>query len=265
MSDDDLEGFGRVEHGRGETGVTVKYAATAKGNWIKGEEEFADESFLAAQKFYSYIRVKYPYSAFAPRAELRVADCAFQRKRYVEAVDAYQNFVRLHSTNPKVAYATLMIAKSYHEQIPEDWFILPPSAEKDQSSVRRAAVALGNYVSRFPADKSITEGKKLLANVRARLMAHERYVADFYRKQGRHKAYLGRLETIKNQFADVALSDGLLLEMIQVHAVLGQREKAKKIETEFAKQFANSSLLVRAREVLASIPAKAAAKTETTK
>jgi len=262
----DLEGIGRIDQSRGESTVTVTYATTAKANWIRGEEEYLDESFLTAHKYYAYIRAKFPYSAFASRAELRIADCLFERKRFVEAVDAYQNFVRLHSTHPKVAYASLMIAKSYFEQIPDDWFLLPPSHEKDQSSVRRAAVALGDYVSRYPSDASIKEGKKLLANVRTRLMDHERYVADFYRNLGQNRAYVGRLQTIKNEYSDVGLNDELLLEMIEVYATLGDHDGALKIETEFAKQFAASSLLPRAREVLAGIPKKTAVpKKESTK
>lgn len=258
--DKDLEGVGRIEQGRNEVRVSVEYKSTAKANWIRAEEEFVDESYLAAQKYYTYIRSKFPYSAFASRAELRVADCMFERRRYVEAVDTYQNFVRLYSTHPKVPYAYFMTAKAYHKQIPEDWFILPPSHEKDQGSVRRAAQALSAYVDRFPKDENIKIGKELLGAVRTRLMNHERYVADFYRKQGQNRAYVGRLEVIRSRFTDVGMTDELLFEIVEVYAALGESEKAAKAEAELGRRFAKSPLLSKAKAVVAKITTKKVSK-----
>jgi len=248
--DDDLDSVGRVETGRNEVSVTVRYEKTAKDNWIRGEEEYADESYVAAQKYYSYIRSKFPYSAFTPRAELRIADCLYARRRYVQAIDTYQNFVRLYSTHPKVAYANFQTAKSYHAQVPDDMFILPPSHEKDQGSIKRAAQALRNYVTRFPKDKNIKEGNELLRNVRERLMRHEQYVADFYLKQGKKRAYVGRLEVIRRSFQDIGLNDELLFTIAKTYQQLGEEKKLKSAVDELAQKFPESPLLAKGRALI---------------
>ena len=113
------------------------------------------------------------------QSEVRIADCQFERGRYVESIDSYQNFVRLHPTHEKVPYALYRVGMAYHEQIPSNFFLLPPSHEKDQGAVRDAARARGDYVSRFPEDEHAEDAKKMLKDARERLMAHERYVADF--------------------------------------------------------------------------------------
>jgi outer membrane protein assembly factor BamD len=244
------DGVGSVSRGRGESAVSVSYAKTAKGNWARGEAEYEDESFLAAQKYYAYIRAKFPYSAYAIRSELRIADCLFERSRYLEAIDAYRNFSRLHPTHKKVAYAAYRSGAAYYEQIPGDWFMIPPAHEKDQAAVRDAERALRAYVEKYPKDDNISEGTALLREVRLKLAAHERYAADFYDNIDKPLARLGRLQILRTQFADVSLDAALLLEIIEVQLELDQLKEAQAVETEFSAKFPNSSELRRARDLI---------------
>lgn len=260
-SEGDDSGTPSARGSRGkEAPVTVQYRATAKGNWQRGEEEYADENYLAAQKYFQYIRRKFPYSAYATRAEMRVADCLFKRARHLEAIDAYQNFIRLHATHSRVSYAMLMSGKAYYEQIPSDWFMLPPSYEKDQTAVRDAATALKAYVDRFPDDEGVPEGKKLLADVRSRLMEHERYAADFYRRIDKPKAYVGRLEVIRRAYPDVGLDDGLLFEMVEVYVDLEDLANAKSVATDLEQKFATSPKVAKSKKLIAQLSAKTPAK-----
>lgn len=250
-----VEDYSTTPAGRGESAVSVTYAKTAQDNWERGETEFAEGNFLAAQKYYTYIRAKFPYSAHALQADLRIADCLFGRGRFLEAIDAYQNFIRLHPTHQRVAYAMYKIGASYFEQIPTDWFFLPPSHEKDQSAVRDAERALKAYVERYPSDDSIEEGKRLFTDVRRRLAAHERYAADFYAHEEKPRSRIGRLEVLRQSYADVALDADLLYEMIQVRLELEELEEAKTLLAELASKFPTSKLLTRAeRQVSRASP-----------
>lgn len=247
--------------GAGEASVSVRYAKTAKGNWVRGEREFADENWAAAQKYYSYIRSKFPYSSYAAKAELRLADTLFERGRYIEAIDAYQNFARLHPGHPQVAYAMFKTARCHYEQIPGDWFMVPPSEEKDQASVRDAAEAFRAYVERYPNDENIEKGRELYADVKRRLVAHERYVADFYRRADKPKAYLGRLEVIKAKFADVAVDDALLLELVEAYAAVGRVDDARTTTAELKSKFPQSKKIADAEKAVREAE-KAAVKKE---
>lgn len=243
-----------IPRGRGESSVSVRYAKTAKGNWKRGEAEFDDENFLAAQKYYQYIRATFPYSAYAVQAELRNADCLFERGRFLEAIDAYQNFSRLHPTHKDVPYAAYRTGAAYYEQVPGDWFLIPPSHEKDQAAIRDAERALRTYVERYPKDGHIEEGKKLLNEARSRMARHERYVADFYDNADKPISRLKRLETLHDKFADVALDASLLLEMIEVYLEVEQVENAQKIQKELAEKFPNSPERNKAAELIQTAP-----------
>ena len=235
---------------RGELPVAVRFQRTAEGNWVRGNDAFDDDEFLAAQQYFQYIRTKFPYSRYAAMSAVRIADCQYARKRYLEAIDSYQSFVRTHPTHKQVPYALYQVGLGYYEQIPGDFFMLPPSHEKDQAAIRDAERKLAEYVRRFPKDENAGPAQKKLDEVRKRMMAHERYVADFYDNLDRDRAYVGRLEVIRRDYADVGLSDELLLEITQVWTRVGEVEKAKSAADQLAKTFPASPLL---KEALALV------------
>ena len=235
---------------RGEVLVAVRYQRTAEGNWLKANEAFDDEEYLAAQRYFQYIRSKFPYSRYAAVSEVRIGDCMYERKRYIEAIDTYQSFVRAHPTHKSVPYAMYRVGLGYYEQIPGDFFLLPPSHEKDQAAIKDAEQRLAEYVRRFPKDEYYKQGAKKLAEVRRRLMDHERYVADFYDNLGRDRAYVGRLEVIRKKYADVGLDADLLVEIVEVWARVGEFEKAQSAAEELAKKFATSGRVQEALDVI---------------
>jgi outer membrane protein assembly factor BamD len=249
----DVEEYDRIgfgQPGRGETAPSVSYAQSAEENWKLGEDAFKDEDYLAAQRYFSFVKSKFPYSQFTAAAELRIGDCQFARSRYIEAIDTFQNFVRLHPTHERVPYAIFKTGMSYYQQIPSDWFLLPPSEEKEQTAVRDAERVLKDYVERFPADANFAEGKKTLIEVRHKLMAHERYVAEFYHKIGRDRAYVGRLQVIRRNFPDVGLSDELLFEIATVYTRLGQMDDARDAVKELEQKYPASPKLPQARAMV---------------
>lgn len=248
--DPDFDRTGLAQPGRGEVIPSVTYGRTAEENWQLGEDAFKDDDFLAAQRYFSYVKSKFPYSQYTALAELRIGDCQYARNRFIEAIDTYQNFQRLHPTHEKVPYALYRTGLSHYQQIPGDWFMLPPSEEKEQTAVRDAERVLKEYVDRFPKDSSISDGKKMLLEVRRKLLAHERYVADFYHRIGRDRAYLGRLEVIRKSFEDVGLNDQLLLEIATVAAKLGEMDDARAAVKELEEKFPGSPQLDKARKVV---------------
>ncbi len=234
----------------GESVPSVRFKRTVEANWKEAEEAFEDEDYLAAQRYYTYIRSKFPYSIYSALSAVRLGDCLFERGRFIEAIDGYQNFVRMHPKHARIPYALFRTALSYYEQIPTDWFILPPSEEKDQGAVQDAHVAFGEYLRRFPNDEHSEEARKLEKRVRERLIAHERYAADFYRKLGKDLAYVGRLEVIRTRFPEIGVDDKLLLEIAEIYSRLGHRAKLREVLAEMERRFPQSSRLSRTRKLL---------------
>lgn len=246
--DDDFAAPG-LNPDQGESIPSVRFYYTAEENWNQAEIEFSKKRYLAAQQYYAYIRTKFPYSRFAVLSDLRIADCQFEREHFVEAIDSYQNFARLHPTSEQVPYALYRMGMAHYEQIPGTWFLLPPPHEKDQTAVKDATQALSMYLQRYPDDEHVPEAKKAYLDARDRLMAHERYVANFYEKTGHYRGYVMRLETMKAKFSDVALDPDLLFELARAYARLGEVEETDAVMAEMAEAFPDAEALRHAEQL----------------
>jgi outer membrane protein assembly factor BamD len=243
-----------LSRARTESSVAVVYAKTPQDNFARGEIEFGEENYLAAQKFYTFIRTKFPYSGLATRAELRIADCLYARQRWLEAIDAYQAFARAHPSHEAVGYAAYRIGAAYYEQIPSDWFLMPPSYEKDQATLKDAARALRAYVERYPKDTNQADGQKLLDEVRRRLVAHERSVADFYLTIDRPASAVLRLETIKREYAELAVDEALLADIADLWTRAERRERAERALAELETKYPRSERLTALRARIQALP-----------
>ena len=122
-----------------DEGKPVTYSLTAKQNYEKGLAELKDENYPEAQKYFQFVKQKYPFSKYAVLAELAIADTQFARGNYTEAIDSYKSFARLHPTHEKVedGYVAFRIGESYFKDMPEDVWLLPPSVREGSVGGRR--------------------------------------------------------------------------------------------------------------------------------
>jgi len=179
-----------------EESKPVTYSLTAKQNYEKGLAELKDENFPEAQKYFQFVKQKYPFSKYAVLAELGIADTQFARGNYTEAIDAYKSFTRLHPTHEKVedGYVAFRICESYYKDMPEDVWLLPPSYEKDQSAIIDAQREIEDFRKKFPTSPYMSKAAEIRREVLKRLVDHEVYVARFYLKSDHPKAAAMRLE-----------------------------------------------------------------------
>ena len=102
--------------------------SSVESMYKQAQEDLADSLYPEALKGFGDVKTKFPYSKYAALADLRSADTQFQRAKFSEAIDGYRNFLKYHPNHAEGPYAMLQIGESYFEQIPDDWFFLPPSA-----------------------------------------------------------------------------------------------------------------------------------------
>ena len=88
----------------GKSGAAaVDYSVSAQKNYDKGMKELDRQDWIAASKYFGFIKSRFPYSKYAVLAELRLADAEFGAEQYLEAIDAYRLFIKLHPTHEMVA------------------------------------------------------------------------------------------------------------------------------------------------------------------
>ncbi len=206
----------------------VTYADDAEANIVKGNEALESKNFAEAQKYFDYVKSKYPYLEAAKVAEMRLADTDFARDQFLGARDRYLTFIKIHPTHPQVDYAAFRAALSYYRDIPSDFFLLPPSAEKDQVNLRLALTSMKDFIRTYPDSPHQAEAKTVLDDVKKRLAEHEWYAAGFYAKRDKWPAVVNRLQIIARDFPGIGLDDKVQFGLYDAFMEMKDEPKAKE-------------------------------------
>ena len=227
----------------------VSYRDTARANYAKGMDELKDDNHPEAIKYFTFVKSKFPFSRFATLAELRLADTYYAQEKYVEAIDAYKLFIKFHPTHPEVTggYASYQICRAYMEQIPGDWFLVPPSHEKDQGATKDALRELQGFVRTFKRSKYLPKVKDLYHKCLRKLADHELYVARFYLERDKPKATILRLETLLNKYPDAGVDPEVMLLLGQTYMKLDQKKKARETFAKLVKRYPNDGNSAKAK------------------
>ncbi|MGB8294875.1 MAG: outer membrane protein assembly factor BamD [Polyangia bacterium] len=213
-----------------DDGKPINFSLTAKENYEKGLAELKEENYAEALRYFTYVKQKFPFSKFAALAELAAADTEFDRGSYQESIDAYKSFQRLHPKHEKVeeGYVSFRIAEARVKEMPDDWFLIPPSYEKDQSAVLDALRELNNLVERFPNSKYVKPAQEYRRAVLHRLINHEVFVARFYLDRGHPKGAILRIKEALRRYPDSGRDAELLLTLGETQLEMGQPASAKQ-------------------------------------
>lgn len=178
--------------------ATPKFYSTAEENYTRGARALEAKNWITADEYFKHVRATFGFSKWATLAELGEADADFGQSLYTEAIDGYKGFIKAHPGHEHVVdgYAAYRIGLAYYKQIPADFFIMPPSYEKDQGPVLDALRELTAYTEQYGDSVYVGEAKKLMSDCVKRLTEHELYVARFYLKANKPTAAIGRLEGI---------------------------------------------------------------------
>lgn len=230
-----------------------KFGSTAEEDYAAGKELLDDESYPEAQKFFDRVRTKYPFSKFAALSELRIADLHFAQKAYPQAIAAYGDFVRLHPTHEDADYAEFRVGVALLEDAPGDFALFPPSHEKDQRQVVRAAEAFRDFLAKYPGSEHAPEARKLLERANGRLADHERYVADFYFKRERWAGAASRYETLVEKFPGSRHEPEALMRLAEALVNLDEKHRARTALQKLIVSHPKDPRRARAEELLAKL------------
>ncbi len=181
---------------------TVTYQDHIKELYDAGEKAFAEKEWEEATKQFEEVRSKYPYSKYAVLSDLRLGDVYFAQEKWLEAADAYDFYLRFHPRHEQNAYAAFRVAQSYVKAMPKDFFLLPNSYLRDQSSTNEALTALERYLNQYPNDANIENAQKMRTELRSKLALKDLSVAEFYLKRNNLNGAKARLEHVQQQYPE---------------------------------------------------------------
>jgi outer membrane protein assembly factor BamD len=236
-------------------GGSVEYSVSAQKNYEKGLKELEGKDWVAASKYFGFIKSRFPYSKYAVLAELRLADAEFGAEQYLEAIDSYRLFIKFHPTHEMVAngYASFRIGESYFKQLPGNFWMFPPSFEKDQSSTEDAANELKAFLDKYPDSPYRAKAKEIVVKVGKRLADHEWYVAQYYWNRNKPMGTVLRLRRLLERYRGVGYDEDALWLLGKAYVAVAMPDRAKLTWKELVDKYPKSSHAADAREALAGL------------
>ena len=152
---------------------------------------FKTVDFQRAIPAFQEVIDNFPFSEFAPLAELQIADAYLALGRYEQAASFYQDFIELHPSHPRVPYALLNNGRCAFDQM------LAP--DQDQAKTQEAIAQFDALLARFPKSDLIEEAQQLRGDALDRLALSEVNVGDFYFENEKWSAAISRYRNALSQ------------------------------------------------------------------
>lgn len=200
---------------------TEKNSSTPEGAFEIAQDFENSDRFEEAIRRYSDIKNKFPYSNYATKSELAIADVYYKQESYAESQVSYQMFKDLHPTHPQIDYVQFRIGMSYFMQ-------LPSSIDRDLSLANDAILQLNELIKKFPSSQYVTEAKEKRSAAIKMLAEKEEYIADFYFKRKIYDSALGRYEGLYTNYGGLGFESKALARAAICAAKIGDQPKAKK-------------------------------------
>jgi outer membrane protein assembly factor BamD len=242
---------GSAREGSGQ----VEYSVSAGENYDRGMKRLEDEDWSEAAKYFAFVKARFPYSKYAVLADLRLADTEFGAGAYLEAVDAYKLFIKFHPTHEMVdnGYAAYKIGECYYKMLPDDWFLVPPSWEKDQSATLDAARELADFLNKYKSSPYTPKAEEMYSKTAHLLAAHEWYVAKFYWDRDRPMGTVLRLRTLLKLYPNVGFDQDALYLLGRAYDKVGRKDDAKATYQSFLDRFPTDKRAVEVQKDLAAL------------
>ena len=236
-------------------GAAVEYSVSAQKNYEKGQKMLESKDWIAASKYFAFIKSRFPYSKYAVLAELRLADAEFGAEQFLESIDSYRLFAKFHPTNEMVAngYSTFRIGEAYYKQLPTDFWLFPPSYEKDESSTEDAANELKSFLDKYPDSPYREQAKEILVHVGKRLADHEWYVARYYWDRGKPMGTVLRLRRLLERYRGVGYDVEALWLLGRAYVAVDMPDRARLSWQELVAKYPTSNRAGDAKDALASL------------
>jgi len=188
----------------------------------QGREDFDKGYYSGAVDAFERIKDRYPYSKHAIEAELKMADALYEKKAFVEAVESYDDFEKLHPNNKFIPYVIYQKGMCYYQQI--------RTIDRQQTRTLQAKGEFERVVKRFPRSEFADRARKKIRDCLIFLAEYELYVGHFYFKQGNYRAAMGRYNFVIKNYPDVGQYHEALEYIRRCKEKLTEGEVAQKKE-----------------------------------
>lgn len=220
-----------------------KSSETPEGVYAIAQEYENDDRYDEAIRRYQEVKNKFPYSNWAAKAELAIADVHYKDEAFAEAQVAYQTFKELHPKHPQIDYVSFRIGLSFYKQLPD-------SIDRDLTLAHDAVTAFDDVIKNYSSSEYVKESQEKRADCLKRLAAKEDYIGEFYFIREKYLAAFRRYENLLTQYPGQGYEAKALSRAAISAQKSDQEDKARLYLKKLKAQFPDSPEYNEARKIV---------------
>lgn len=238
----------------------VEYAVSAERNYERGVEHLEEENWEKAARYFQFVKARFPYSRYAVLSDLGIAEAQFGAGSQLTSIEGYRSFATLNPTHELVrnGYVAYRMGEAYLDMLPSDWWLVPPSYERDQTSAMDAHQHLARFVRQYEDSPYIDEARDMLEAVDLRLARHEWYVAKFYWDRNKSMGTVIRLRRLLQHHAGTELDGDALWLLGRAYVKVDMHDRALETWQRLVEEHPDHDRVDSARDAMARLPSEPA-------
>lgn len=241
---------------RGATTLLALALTACSGEKILTEKEYyeqatssmKEEAYDLAIDDYQKLLEEYPFSDYSEEAQLRIGQAQYLHKQYAEAIASFQDFQRMHPTNPNISMTEYYTALAYMDQM--------GTKDRDQKAAENAQAHLQTVLARYPDSPYAAEARRKLKECREVLADHEFSIAKFYLVWGDPLGAEARLRRLLENYPDTDIAAAALAHFGKYFRKRGDLNRSALAYSALIEQYPHSAEASEAKGALADLKAK---------
>jgi outer membrane protein assembly factor BamD len=182
-------------------------------------DKLSAHDYRGATKAFEDVDRNFPYSAWATKAQIMSAYSLYEEKKYDDAIEVLDRFVRLHPGNRDTPYAFYLKSLCYFVQILD--------VGHDQTNTENARTAFEDVIRRFPDNRYAEDARLKLDVIRDHLAAKELEIGRFYEDRREYLAAINRFRRVVDDYQTTAEVPEALGRLTECWLALGVDEEAR--------------------------------------
>jgi outer membrane protein assembly factor BamD len=183
-----------------------------------GESELERRRYIEAREAFRKIVERHPNSSWAPRARFLIGEAFYREAEFDKAVKEFETFLSFYPRHQIADLVRYRLAMSYYDQL--------KPVEQDQGLTVKAIEQFKKLIKEYPDSRYATDALAKIDICRGKLAQKELWVARYYFDQGNPSAARQRLEFVLKEYPRTLVIPEALYTLAEVNLVEGKKRDA---------------------------------------
>jgi outer membrane protein assembly factor BamD len=197
--------------------------------YSQGESELERRRYIEAREAFRKIVERHPNTSWAPRARFLIGEAFYREAEFDKAVKEFETFLSFYPRHQIADLVQYRLAMSYYDQL--------KPVEQDQGLTVKATEQFKKLVKEYPDSRYATDALAKIDICRGRLAQKEVWVATYYFAQGNPSAARQRLEFVIKEYPRTLVIPEALYTLAEVNFAEGKNQEGMDLLRQLANDY----------------------------